>query len=600
MEQYPRAARRGVPLMDRDPVTVSPARRAFRRGDTVVQAALVGAATLACVAAVGWAVGLFDFGRNGHAQERQGQPGGSQDPIVQLGLFKGWGKPDVAILLSGQQHGYLQPCGCSEPQYGGLTRRYNLMQLLSGRGWPLVAVDLGDLPAAKVENNKVQLINGPQTLLKYRYSLMALKEMNYAAVSFGQLEMSVPFFDAMCETCNHPTPKIICANLIRTGEGAIFMPGPKQPFQAGVFDSELVKAGPKGPAVAVIAIAGKELEGKVNDPQVKFDPNTPAVLTKQLIQAKKNGAELFVVLYQGSVGMAKICAAECAKARAKNPELPQVDVILCLGTDPLPPGLPEMVGNTAVINVGHKGQHVGVVGAYRTGNPQQPFKLSYQLVRLDPELATPRGKEKGHKLMELMEQYAQEVKDGNYLAQYKQVEHTVQVAIRDLGNKMKKMWEAEYAGSDACKNCHPHAYKVWQNSKHGKEAYKTLVTAKHPSNRQFDGECIVCHTTGFGYKTGFENEQKTAFLKDVGCESCHGPCSVHVDSPNNKDIHKIINEFKYVPAPRKTTQMDTFCQKCHDLDNDHNWNLQQRWKEVIHMTPQAAGGGAGPKLTHPD
>ena len=31
----------------------------------------------------------------------------------------------VALLLSGESHGYLQPCGCSEPQKGGLARRYN-------------------------------------------------------------------------------------------------------------------------------------------------------------------------------------------------------------------------------------------------------------------------------------------------------------------------------------------------------------------------------------------------------------------------------------------------------------------------------------------
>src|SRR5947209_14191611 len=60
-------------------------------------------------------------------------------------LFAGWAKPQVALLLSGQMHGYLQPCGCSEPQYGGLARRYNFLQSLKDRGWPVVLVDLGDL-----------------------------------------------------------------------------------------------------------------------------------------------------------------------------------------------------------------------------------------------------------------------------------------------------------------------------------------------------------------------------------------------------------------------------------------------------------------------
>src|SRR5262245_10772111 len=38
-------------------------------------------------------------------------------------LFVGWTKPDFALILTGQTFGYLQPCGCSFPQYGGLARR---------------------------------------------------------------------------------------------------------------------------------------------------------------------------------------------------------------------------------------------------------------------------------------------------------------------------------------------------------------------------------------------------------------------------------------------------------------------------------------------
>src|SRR5438876_9759401 len=36
-----------------------------------------------------------------------------------LRLFNGWPKPDLALVLSGQMYGYLQPCGCSRPQLGG-------------------------------------------------------------------------------------------------------------------------------------------------------------------------------------------------------------------------------------------------------------------------------------------------------------------------------------------------------------------------------------------------------------------------------------------------------------------------------------------------
>ena len=42
--------------------------------------------------------------------------------------------------------GYLLPCGCSRPQFGGLERRFNLLAVLRQQGWPVAAFDLGDIP----------------------------------------------------------------------------------------------------------------------------------------------------------------------------------------------------------------------------------------------------------------------------------------------------------------------------------------------------------------------------------------------------------------------------------------------------------------------
>src|SRR5438105_3846482 len=38
------------------------------------------------------------------------------------------GPVDLCLILSGQMYGYLQPCGCSRPQVGGLERRFELMR----------------------------------------------------------------------------------------------------------------------------------------------------------------------------------------------------------------------------------------------------------------------------------------------------------------------------------------------------------------------------------------------------------------------------------------------------------------------------------------
>lgn len=64
-------------------------------------------------------------------------------------LFQSWPNraPDVAVVLTGEQHSYLKFCGCSQPQLGGLERRYNFIAKLKDKGWPVVAFDLGDIVA---------------------------------------------------------------------------------------------------------------------------------------------------------------------------------------------------------------------------------------------------------------------------------------------------------------------------------------------------------------------------------------------------------------------------------------------------------------------
>src|SRR4051794_9942237 len=73
---------------------------------------------LALLAAAGLVVGYFllrTAPSNGHAQTH-----GEEQPKDARKPFAGWGKPDLVLVVSGQMHGYIGPCGCSVPQMGGL------------------------------------------------------------------------------------------------------------------------------------------------------------------------------------------------------------------------------------------------------------------------------------------------------------------------------------------------------------------------------------------------------------------------------------------------------------------------------------------------
>jgi hypothetical protein len=463
-------------------------------------------------------------------------------------LFHHWPKPEVALVLSAQQYGYLLPCGCSRPQKGGLERRYNFIQSLQERGWPVVAVDLGDIP----QRYAPQKLPNIQGLLKYEYSMRALKEMGYSAVNFGETEMAMPLEKALGQyALNNPVPRVLADNLKdaadkfpETGRWMVVQPE-GSPLKVGI-------AGVVGPTV----------RGKVSDPSIRF-LEVKDVLPKVLKDMEKEKPALRVLLYQGMPKEAKACAEA----------FPQFQVVLSLSEpgDEEPPNEPQRVGPSLVIVVGHKGRYVGVVGANR--RPDRSFDLRYQLVPMSEQFVTPREKEKNHPILALLEKYTEELKRDGYLQKYGQTRHPVQVQFP----------QATYVGSEACQKCHEAAYQVWKNSRHA-HAYQTLVDARNPSLRQYDAECVVCHVTGFAHQGGFRSEEQTPTLKNVGCESCHGPASLHVGDPKNLAFRAALNPWKAQPGEdetRRIGRIDQACQKCHDPDNDVHWSFD-KWKAIAH------------------
>jgi hypothetical protein len=495
-----------------------------------------------------------------------------------------WPKPDVAIVFSGQQYGYVQPCGCSEPQKGGLARRYNFMNGLRQRDWPVIAADLGDIAQA----------TGPQAIRKYKYSIQALKRLGYTAVGIGENEINLPLIDALAETAlQDPSPRVVVANLKNKAQQF-----PNMVESCEVSDAKV------GLSVGFVGAVGSTVAGQVQQGiGVDFD-NVQQVLPAALKELEDKKAEFLVLLYQGTE----------KEARSIATKFPQFNIILWGNKqEPEEPSArPDQVGNTLLVSVGHKGRYVGLVGVYRTGKEGQPFQLRYELIEIGPSFETPEGQEKDNPIHALLQKYAEEVRDKNDLAKYPHdARHPVQVTFP----------KAEYVGSEACQDCHPHAYKIWLAHPHSR-AYQTLENrAKRPSLRQYDGECIQCHVTGwspgtidtgpgFGYRTGFTNEKDTPHLKGVGCESCHGPASLHVQNKKNVKFREALNPLKAKPGqdPKvAANRIDAMCQKCHDQDNSVHFDFDEYWtkKKTVHPSPKkgaeaaAAPGGQDPDPDQP-
>jgi hypothetical protein len=480
-------------------------------------------------------------------------PPPTPEPATPAGLFRGWPKPDLALVLSGEQHGYLLPCGCSRPQYGGLERRYNLMALLRQRGWPVAAVDVGDVPQSEGPRKMPNI----QGLIKYRYAMESMDRMGYLAVGLGKYEAGLSLFNVLAEyALNNQSPRVLAANLKDRDTD----------FPDQVLATHVTKVEGSPLKVGIGAVIGPSAQATIKDPKVKFEDNRLAIprLTNDLRQA-----DLRVLLYQGSLKEAKELAADRK----------DFHIILCLSPADEPAFDPTWSGNTLIAAVGHKGRYVGVVGVYRTGKADRPFELRYQLVTLGEEFLTPPEQEKNHPILAKMEQYTRELKAQNHLGKYGQSKHPNQVAVPGV--------VPTYIGTDKCKKCHGPAYEVWETSKHS-HAYATLVKATKPSLRQYDAECIVCHTVGFAYESGFKNERDTPHLKNVGCESCHGPASEHVKNPKDAQWHRILNPWKAKENETKEQKaqrqlrINDLCVQCHDVDNDVKFKLELRWPDVAH------------------
>jgi hypothetical protein len=501
---------------------------------------------------------------------------------IPVRLFPNWGKPDFVLVLSAQQNGYMLPCGCSSPQVGGLERRYNFIQLLKKeKRWPVVAIDLGDVVQKSAPHAPVNLPN-VQGLIKYRYSMMALKEMGYLAVGIGGNEAEALAKIEGEWAANSPQPAVLLANLKDAENNFPFL----KAIETQTVPGTNIKIG-------VTNIIGPTVAESIKDPTVKFVPSNLDCLNEQLKKMHAEHVDLPILLYHG-LATGRQEAIRCAKA------FPDFPIILALTEEDEPPAHPISVDHTNgirnyVFRLGHKGKCIGILGVYRNG---PNFNFKYQLVEMSEEYLTPPEKEATQPIMKLMEDYTRELKNKNYLEKYGQTKHLLQAldpvpGLRNPGDGMP-----HYIGTEACKKCHEFAYDVWKKSPHS-HAYQTLVDAKHPSLRQYDGECIVCHTVGFGYKTGFSNEKDTPKLKDVGCESCHGPGSLHAKNPENQEWRERMN-LPWLAARKsgnekaKNAAIEKFCVSCHDIDNDVNWvhkeghdPFLEKWvkKNIIHNNP---------------
>jgi hypothetical protein len=446
------------------------------------------------------------------------------------------GNPAAVLVITGEMHNYLEPCGCTEQQVGGLLRRYDFLERLHKQNkWATVQIDLGSL----TKDPQVARGGFEQAKFKFDYALKALKLLNYSALALSAEDLKVGVDEALGLFLNslEGTTRVVVANVAApAGFDSLFR------------TSLVVPAGPV--KVGITSVIDPEALETLNDPNKSLltaGLKRPGDVLPGVLAELESKSDYQVLMVQGPPQLAK----SLAEAH------PGFDVVVSTSeyVDVLKPD-PDMLngGKTLLVKVGQKGKYVGVVGFY----PGESERLKAYAVALGTRFNGPADPMKT-----LIEK--------DYRGFLRQMGVAENFPRHDYISNVSGV---TFVGADNCKSCHPNTYARWAGTKHFL-AYESLLHDPKP-DVIYDAECLTCHTTGFEYNSGWKSESKTAYLKGNQCENCHGPGSKHVADPTNAEYRTAM-----ALTPDKADK-GGLCVGCHDGDNSPKFDFGTYYPKIAH------------------
>jgi hypothetical protein len=473
------------------------------------------------------------------------------DPIKANGpIFVGWPRPKLALVITGRQDGYLEPCGCAglDRMKGGMSRRHSFLnELRQQRGWPVVVMDVGGLAKGY----------GRQAELKYHITVEGMRKMGYDAIALGRADLRLPAGELVAETAaveGQQSP-FVSANVGLFGFAA------KMTAQTRIVEAAGMKLG-------ITSVLGKEFQSEIRSDEIEL--TDPAAALSRIVPDLKQKADYLILLAHAT----KEESLELAR------KFPDFDLVVTAGGAAEPPAKPEPIEGpkALLIEVGQKGMDAIVLGMF-----DGVERFRYQRVPLDSRFPA------SEQMQTLMEIYQEQLKEAGFAG----------LGIRAVPHPQKQLF-GKFVGSKACQSCHEKSYIIWRISGHSK-AYATLTGLSPPRN--FDPECVSCHVTGwhpteyYPYETGYQSLEETPELINTGCETCHGPGGAHVAAENGGDLalqEKLRQALVITKAesqdPRSGKQ---HCFSCHDLDNSPDFDFETSWPLVKHYEFEEPAADSG-------
>ncbi|HHT9152749.1 MAG TPA: multiheme c-type cytochrome, partial [Candidatus Hypogeohydataceae bacterium YC40] len=491
---------------------------------------------------------------------------------------------NICIIFSGEERGYLEPCGCAKPSLGGIAKRHTFLKSLPE---PRVAVSLGDL--AGHDGTTTGILR--QKELQAETLAQALKIMNYSIHNLGERDLEMGL-DVLAYLFPPGAVPLLYSNIKLASPFIEVVPykilevratlAVAQDNEAGANLMEKNRTGESPAPTLKIGFLGILSPTLLGPPPTGVEITPPAEALPPLIKELKDKVDVLILLSHASMEESLRLARD----------FPEFHIVASGHGIDHPITVKE--GNTWVVNPGNKGKHLVL---YRYNPPLSPFDKN-----TSPISPFYKGGERGingtgvvetvtlderfndsDTMLNLLDNYQQRLKDENLLWQVE---------------KLPLPEQTSYVGSSACKACHPAVFQHWGSTLHAM-AYETLLKV----GRAFDPECVACHVVGLNYSTGFQSREKSPDLIGVGCEACHGPGSLHIgsihmDRPSGLSSTQIPSPSMGEGRERvKETdrskdlslQKDGYgkvypedCHGCHDPEHSPPFKFESCWERIKH------------------
>ncbi len=401
----------------------------------------------------------------------------------------------MRVYITSEQLGFLEPCGCSEPQLGGMARLKSFMEEKRIKHSVTTLLSNGDLLEPKELYSPLKM----ETLIE------AMNQVGYQAFNVGEKELSWRY-DELQVWMAMSQFKWISINVKYQNQSV---------FESFVTLNQYINV------TGMLASEPNVGEWSIQDPQ-----DSLIGFYNNLKDNEKN--KFWIILFHGDISKFK---------QVSVPFKNFVVVTAHTGDDPYV----EQFNNYLEIAPGIKGRYAAELLIDDKIFNYPLHKKNVNFIELNPSF-------KDHSAIEnLIQTYLENLKE--------------QKITQKMANQI--FLKNQFIGAQQCLVCHIKEDEIWQGTKHA-HSFGALLKR----GRTQDPECLMCHTTGYTYQSGFTDPTLSSGLINVSCESCHGPGSEHAKAP--------LTKGNIIRANSET------CLKCHDMDNSPHFDFEQYYPKIRH------------------